>query len=232
MLKWIQGSCVAAALTSTQLLCSVAVPETAMVDVALVLAIDCSFSVDSFEFRLQMEGLGRALQDEAVLDGISQGPNKKVAILALQWSDADNQRVVLPWTIVADAESATTAGTKLQSMPRRLAEGGTSIASALAVSFAQFEAAPRATRQVIDLSTDGRNNVGPPLPPLRNMIVASGVTINALAIINEFPQLDEYAERQIVGGPGNFVIKANSYDDYYAAMLRKLVREIQGPGTT
>ena len=32
------------------------------VDLALVLAIDCSFSVDSHEFAVQMRGLGQAFR--------------------------------------------------------------------------------------------------------------------------------------------------------------------------
>jgi Mg-chelatase subunit ChlD len=208
------------------------VPQSRDVDLALILAIDCSFSVDSAEFRLQMEGMGQALQDPSVLKAIKLAPQQRIAIAAFQWSDKDNQFVILPWTVIANEADANAAGKVLETMPRQLAEGGTSISSALRFGYSLFSEAPIATRRVIDLSTDGRNNIGPPVPLERDFIVRNSVTINALVIANEFPELDRYAERQIVGGTGNFVVKAQTYDDYGAAMLRKLIKEITGPGTT
>ncbi|MEM8977601.1 MAG: DUF1194 domain-containing protein, partial [Pseudomonadota bacterium] len=38
--------------------------------------------------------------------------------------------------------------------------------------------------------------------------------------------LDQYYRRNVIGGPGSFVIVAQSYDDYAKAMIRKLIREI------
>lgn len=207
-----------------------AIPQSADVDLALVLAIDCSFSVDATEFRLQMRGLGQALQDPSVLRAIRLGPKQRVAVAAFQWSDKDNQFVILPWTIIATEAESNAVGKLLEAMPRQLAEGGTSISNALHFGYSLLTEAPASTRQVIDLSTDGRNNIGPPVPLERDFIVAHGITINALVIANEFPELDRYAERQIAGGNGNFVVKALSYDDYGAAMLRKLIKEITGPG--
>jgi hypothetical protein len=72
--------------------------------------------------------------------------------------------VVLPWTIIASDDDAELTGETLAVMPRKLAEGGTSISSALLYSAAHLSRAPRAQRLVIDVSSDGRNNVGVPLP--------------------------------------------------------------------
>ncbi len=221
-----------AALASVLLLPQQAVPEDDGVDLALVMAIDCSFSVDATEFRLQMQGLGQALQDDAVIDAILRGPKQRIAVTAFQWSDGQYQKTILPWTVISDATEAMAAGQALQDMGRNIPEGGTSISTALRFGHRQFSSAPAATRRVIDVSTDGRNNNGPRVSEVRDSVVADGVTINALAIANEFPELAIYAERQIVGGHGNFVIQASSYDDFGAAMVRKLIKEITGPGTT
>ena len=43
------------------------------VDLALVLAIDCSFSVDANEFRLQMQGLGSAFLQPDIKKAITGG---------------------------------------------------------------------------------------------------------------------------------------------------------------
>ncbi len=204
--------------------------QTAQVDLALVLAVDCSFSVDSREFRLQMEGLGRALQREEVKQAIAHGPHQKIAITLVQWSDERNQRAVIPWTVISSPAEADAAGLLIAGLGRRLAEGGTSISMALTYSAALFAAGPSAERRVIDVSSDGRNNSGPPVRPVRDRVVAEGITINGITILNEWPTLDTYFEHNVVGGPGNFVIVSDDYEDYSEAIYRKLLREITGPG--
>lgn len=202
------------------------------VDLALVLAIDCSFSVDSHEFAVQMRGLGQAFMNEAVKKAIAQGARQRIAVTAVQWSDNRNQRVVLPWTIVSGGADADELGQIFIHTQRQLTEGGTSLSTALTFSAALFATAPSAERMVIDVSTDGRNNSGPPVAPVRDRVVAQGITINGLTILNEWPTLNTYFEGNVAGGPGHFVIPANDYDAYGEAILRKLVREITGPGIT
>lgn len=206
--------------------------QQAEVDVALVLAIDVSYSVDANEHRLQMEGFGQALQSEAVRDAIKSGERQKIAVVVFQWSDLDNQRVIIPWTIIDTPEAAQAVGEMLRRGPRAVAEGGTGISGAMIFGAALFSSAPAATRNVIDISTDGRNNMGRPTPVVRDFVVAQGLTVNGLAITNEWPELAGYLERQVIGGPAAFVEEATSYDDFGAAMLRKLVKEIRGPGIT
>lgn len=226
----------ASALGAFALLLALALPlpqgraDDVDVDLALVLAIDCSFSVDSREFRLQMEGLGRALMRPEISKAIRQGTRQRIAIAAIQWSDDRNQAVVLPWTVIASDADAVAVGQRLAGMPRNLAEGGTSISQALLFSQALLITGPTAERRVIDVSSDGRNNIGPPVNGARNRIVAQGTTINALTILNEWPTLDIYFENNVVGGPDHFVIPANDYAAYTQAIYRKLLREITGPG--
>lgn len=202
------------------------------VDLALVLAVDCSFSVDHFEFNLQMKGLGEAFQRGDIKRAIRQGPLQRIAVSVVQWSDEGNQMVVLPWTIISTDDEAQKVGATLTKIPRLLAEGGTSISSALLYSAALLTSAPKSPRLVIDLSSDGRNNVGPPVNAVRDRLVGQGITINGLAILNEWPTLDIYLERQVVGGPGNFVVVAQNYGAYADAIFIKLLREITGPGVS
>jgi Protein of unknown function (DUF1194) len=201
------------------------------VDLALVLAIDCSFSVDTTEFRLQMQGLGQAFRRAEVHQAIAQGKTGRIAISVFQWSDDRSQLIVVPWTVISGSESAIALADQLENMPRKLAEGGTSISSSMRFGAAMLEASPlRAERRVIDISSDGRNNIGVSPDRVRNQIVRRGITINGLVIINEWPTLDTYFEQQVVGGPAHFVIVANDYPAYAEAIYRKLLREITGPG--
>lgn len=202
------------------------------VDLALVLAIDCSYSVDANEFRMQMRGLGDALASPEVWHAIEKGPLQKIAVTAFLWSDSDSQVVVQPWVVIDTAEAGARVGTALAKGRRAVKLGGTGISAALIYGGALLSLAPAATRRVIDVSTDGRNNLGKPVYRARDEVVSRGITINGLAIVNEWPTLDRYLEREVTGGPANFVVKAENYDDFGAAMQRKLIREIVGPGLT
>ena len=206
--------------------------DNAEVDVALALAIDCSYSVDSGEHQLQMQGFASALQSPEVLRAIQSGAHQRIAVVVYQWSDSTSQRVIIPWTIVDSKQSAESMARVLAQGQRVVNQGGTGISAALLFGYGLFAQAPPAVRQVIDLATDGRNNMGTPTPQTRDAVVAQGITINGLAIINEWPTLDKYLENQVAGGDENFVEKAANYDDFGSAMLRKLVKEITGPGMT
>jgi Protein of unknown function (DUF1194) len=200
------------------------------VDLALVLAVDCSFSVDYREFQLQMVGLGQAFQDDDVKKAIMHGAQKRIAVSVIEWSDENSQAIALPWTIIDSEAQADRIGEKIKGLRRALAEGGTSISSALLYSEAMLTEAPRAERLVVDVSSDGRNNIGVPVAAVRDRLVARGITINALAILNEWPTLDVYFEKQVAGGPYHFVVPANDYGAYAEAIKAKLLREITGPG--
>lgn len=202
------------------------------VDVALVLAIDCSYSVDAQEFRQQMVGLGKAFQRVEVLHAIKAGPIGKVAVTVFEWSNAFNREVVVPWTVLDGGEETLNFGAGVEQVERVVDLGGTSISNAMLFADALFSTAPSATRRVVDVSSDGRNNTGISVKQVRDEMVAQGIIINGLVIRNEWPTLDKYFEQEVVGGEGHFVVVAESYDDYADAIYRKLLREITGPGVT
>ena len=93
-----------------------------------------------------------------------------------------------------------------------------------------------ATRKVIDVSGDGVNNSGGPVELARDRVVADGVTINGLPIVNDRPTfgrmppvpLDEYYRDSVIGGNGAFVVVAEDFNSFGNAVKRKLIREIAG----
>lgn len=202
------------------------------VDLALVLAVDCSYSVDEQEFRQQMVGLGKAFQRVEVLHAIKAGDIGKVAVCVFEWSNSTNRVVVLPWTVISGGPETITLGKTITQIARVLAQGGTSISNAMLFGEALLTQAPPAERRVIDISSDGRNNTGVSVRQVRSRLVEQGIVINGLVIRNEFPTLDIYFEEEVVGGEGHFVIVTESYDDYAEAIYKKLLREITGPGVT
>ena len=200
------------------------------VDVELVLGIDCSYSVTSDEFDLQMRGLAQAFESTAIQQAIEDSPRGVIAVIVVQWSDGSSQEVAVPWTLVYDANSARQLAQSIRSAPRLAATGGTSISAMVELGVALFNTNQViGDRRVIDISADGFNNTGPPMPLLRLYAEKNQVTINGLAIINERPELESYFQHRVITGPGAFVITANDYAAYGDAIARKLLREIFKP---
>ncbi len=194
-------------------------------DLALILAVDCSHSVSRSEFDLQMGGLARAFASEEIIAAIDEN---NIAVMLVQWSGSDNQIVSVPWMIVRGAASAIALAENISAAPRQ-ALGMTSISAAIDFAVSQLDASPVfARRQVIDISADGVNNDGETTLFARRRAMAAGITINGLTILNDVPNLDEYFEQFITGGPGSFVIRADNYEAYAEAIKRKLLREIEG----
>ena len=200
------------------------------VDLALVLAMDCSSSVDEQEFALQMEGLGRAFQHADVKAAIRHGKLQRIAVSVVQWSGNNSQAIAMQWTIIANDDDAQRFGETVAELPRNLGPGATSISSVLRFSDILLDQAPPATRRVIDLSADGPSNVGEEVSIVRDSLVNKGITINALAILNEWRNLDFYFQDKVVGGEGSFVVPANDLGAYADAIYMKLIKEITGPG--
>jgi uncharacterized protein DUF1194 len=208
------------------------------VDLLLVLAADVSRSVDQPKFQLQREGYAAAVSNPRVLDAIASGPNHRIAICFVEWSGSGNQKLVIDWTMISDANSARGFGDQLVEAPRSFADR-TSISGGLEFAMAQFERAPySAKRRTIDVSGDGTNNSGRDVGMVRNEIVAQGVTINGLVILSQSqvpwnPEhtnppggLEQYYRDNVTGGPGSFVVAADGFESFGKAIIKKMVAEI------
>lgn len=199
------------------------------VDLALCLAVDASSSVDFDEFGLMLGGYAAAFRDEAVIAGLLGGPRGAVAAAMLLWSGAGRQAVAVPWTRL-DAEAAARGfAEQLDGAPRLVPPGATALGEGMAAGLALLAACPaEATRMVMDVSGDGRHNQGRPPGPVRDIGVAAGVTINALAVLNEEPDLLDHYRAEVIGGPGAFAMHTPDYDAFAEAIREKLLREIAG----
>ena len=224
----------ATAQASTLLAPTLARAEGDPVDVLLVLAVDVSRSVDEDEARLQREGYRNAVADPVVVEAIRGGMMGAIGLAYVEWAGAEYQRLVLPWTRIAGAGEAQAWSERLAEAPRA-SLSWTSISGALDFSLKVLNDAPlEATRRVIDVSGDGVNNSGGPVDLARDRVVAEGITINGLPIVNDRPTfgrmppvpLDDYYRENVIGGPGAFVIVAEDFQSFGTAVKRKLIREI------
>ncbi|MBP0495827.1 DUF1194 domain-containing protein [Pararoseomonas indoligenes] len=209
------------------------------VDLLLVLAVDVSRSIDDDEARLQREGYRNAMTDPRVVEAIRGGMTGAIAVAYVEWAGSDYQRLVIPWTHIGSQAEAAAWATALEQAPR-VALSWTSISGGLDFSMRTLMESPyEGTRRVIDVSGDGVNNSGQPVEAVRDRVVAQGVTINGLPIINDRPTfgrpspipLDAYYRDSVIGGDGAFLIAAEDFEAFGNAVRRKLVREIAGlPG--
>jgi hypothetical protein len=85
-------------------------------------------------------------------------------------------------------------------------------------------------RQMIDVSGDGRQNTGEvATADARDDAVSHGLTVNGLPIASgDEPEIEDWYRANVVGGPGAFLVVADSYDVFAAAFRQKLMLEITG----
>lgn len=197
------------------------------VDLELAIAVDTSASVDNAEYNLQMEGLVRAFRDPAVIAAIQATGPSGIAVTLYHWSSANEQAQIVPWTQITDAASSHAFAGAISSNYGRRFTDSTGIGEALKAG-ARLIRGNRflGRRKSIDVSGDGRNNSGIPPHITRKEVLAEGVTINGLAILNDDPFLHHYYAREVIGGPAAFVMTVASYDDIVKGMRNKLLREI------
>jgi hypothetical protein len=239
MAKWITAACAAFfALASVALLERRALADDEQVDLLLVLAADISRSVDEKKFKLQRDGYAAAIVDPRVLRAMTAGPTGRIALCFLEWASDGEQIIVIDWTSVGSETDARAVSARIREAPRAFM-GRTSISAAIDYSMGALARSPFAgTRRVIDVSGDGTNNSGRPVTMARDAAVAQGVTINGLVILSEVPLptnpmhthppggLTAYYENNVIGGPGAFVVEAESFEAFGQLLVSKLVKEI------
>jgi hypothetical protein len=198
------------------------------VDVALVLAVDVSGSVNSERYDLQRRGYAKAIVSPEVLQAIAAGQNHAILITLVEWSGAGHQQQTIGWTLIDGAASAAAFGSAVAEAPRAFSDW-TSISGAIDYSAGLLAALDaHAARKVIDVSGDGVNNNGRELAAARADALRAGITINGLPILWDYPELDSYYRDKVIGGPGAFAAVAHDVADFNDALLGKLVKEIAG----
>lgn len=208
--------------------------EVPRADVALVLTVDASGSIDHDEFQLQKEGIAQAVAAPEVLSTIQSGRHGRIAIAYVEWGAPGGAQTMVDWMLVGDAAEAAAFGNAVLSAPRSQ-QSYNAIGDAIDHAVKLFAACPcQPTRRIIDVSGDNPDNRSHvPAPLARDAAVASGITINALAILQDGrlgpggrPWLVEAYERTIIGGFAAFAIAANTRADFARALREKMVLEI------
>lgn len=224
------------------------------VDTALILAVDTSQSVNDERFRLQMDGIASALEDDTVIDTILGGPRGAIAIQLTAWADRSEE--LLPWTPIRSRAEAHAAANKIRRLPRLSGEYTCMARMFRNLSETVLNNVPYAPlKTVIDVSGDGIDNCESveALDAAKNGAVDLGAVINGLPVIVDKNQLvgegayrapgaglvlltppdqrkrttlDQWFDDHVIGGFGAFTIPAYGYNDFARAMRSKFVIEI------
>lgn len=206
-------------------------------DLSLVLSIDASGSIDNDEFSMQSRGYAAAFRNLEVLQTLRDAGT--VDLAAVVWGDSEFVPQVLDWQRIIYAEDAEKFAKQIEGF-RRNVTGDTGLGAGVTAAIDLLENGSRCHgRKVINVSGDGRETnkarsrrsllplaFSPPLAYVQQRARDLDITINGLAIIDvEFDLADYYSER-LITAPGSFVMQIDSYADFGAAIVRKLVREI------
>ena len=206
------------------------------VDMALVLAVDISFSISNDEQDIQRRGYVAAFRDADVVAALTSGTRGRVAVTYLEWAGEATQMQVIPWAVISDAQSAAAFSRRLERL-ESTRSGRTSLSNALDVAAGLFNRGPFVSyRMVVDISSDGMNNSGRRVDKARDRLVYRGITINGLPLLagsRDAPNrnLDQYFRDCVIGGLGGFSYPVHAWEDFAETLKRKLIREFAGDHT-
>lgn len=156
-----------------------AAPAASACDIALMLAVDVSGSVDGAEYRIQMDGLAAALTDRSISNALVAS-NAQIALM--QWAGTGRQTVVVNWTEITHPDDVAAFAFQVATVPRLWRDFSSAIGEALALAIPYFAIVDHCERFVIDVSGDGISNEGVYPRDVRPDLEAAGITVNALVI--------------------------------------------------
>lgn len=199
-------------------------PAGRRVALELVLALDGSASITDGDLEFQLQGHAAAFRDPDVSDAVTAGG---VAATLVVFSGPHSLRVLVPWTALTSAEEVAVFADRIDKAPRGFQGDSTALGSAIDESAKLFgRNGFDAPRKVVDIVSNGFSNSGQDPAGARDRAERQGITVNALAILDEFPWLEEYYQENVVGGVNCFVKTAMDRSSFVEALRQKLIQEI------
>jgi hypothetical protein len=199
-----------------------------------VLAIDVSRSMDESGWEIQREGYARAFESSEVASAMAGGRYGKIAVTFVQWADFKVHKQYGGW-VTLSAETAYEYAGAIRHF-EYLAGDMTSIEGALSFCTDLIERAPFvATRRIIDISGDGKNNQsfenggGQTVLGSREVALEKGIVINGLPILGRQQDIGTYYAEEVIGGADAFSLLVSDpmdIDIFTHSIILKLSTEI------
>ncbi|MDB4558983.1 DUF1194 domain-containing protein [Amylibacter sp.] len=193
---------------------------------ALVLAIDVSASVSTREYELQRDGIVAALRDPEVIDWIVAPAGSEVELFIFEFGNRTYQWYWVDWTKITSKAILADVADTVEAVERNRESQSTGLGDAL-MAGAEALASRRCAAKTIDVSGDGKNNVGMRPQDVHARLRADGITVNGLVVATQdIAELSAYFHANVIVGSQSFVETAGGFEDYARAMKRKLLREL------
>ena len=188
-------------------------------ELALILAIDVSGSVQPEHYELQRDATAQAM-----VQIMRPHPGTPMAVQVIMWGT--DPHVVIPWRLLQTTADVHTVAQELTQVARP-EHGFTNMSSLMEDALESFDHTPcEPERKIIDISGDGTDTERR-AHFMRDRAREQEVQVNALAIETDIQDYDitEYFRSQVIT-PDGFVITARSWHDFSRAIRTKLAMEI------
>jgi hypothetical protein len=169
-------------------------------DANLITAIDVSGSIGTRAEALQFNGIGEAIVDPDFLQTVARGYHGRVGFAAFTWSSQGDFTMPVPWSLIDSEAAARAVATRLRDAlgKPRFGKGApdrgsarrawrrslaTDISAAIEHAMALLATAPYATgREVINVLTNGTDNIAQGPDAARGLAVSRGIAINGIGL--------------------------------------------------
>jgi alkylated DNA nucleotide flippase Atl1 len=193
----------------------------------LVLLIDASSSMrNQFQqmsfYDMQIEATARALVQPCVAERLIGTPSARTAVGAVLWSANMQQEIAVHWRVIRSIEDIAAVAARLRGTANYL-DSYTGTAAAVRFASEQLQAGyiPRTgCRKIINMTANGRDNVGGDPSQAAREAEVSGITINAIVMKGYDGTVDDmyqYYSDQVITRDG-LVFKVQSEDDALEAL--------------
>jgi len=203
--------------------CSKAAYSSDDVDVALILVVDISGSIDAAEYELQKNGIVSAFMDKSVKLAIKNGAIGKIKVSIIEF--ASGVYITVPWMTLSTSDEVDDFANRYATAQRPPVGTETNIKKGMELANAYMnECACTPIKKVVDVSGDGTDSYGNS-GAIRDTMVDNGIIINGLVIMDE-KNVDVYYMKYVIGGPGHFLKTINKFEDFLESIRQKIILEI------
>lgn len=197
------------------------------VDAALMLAVDASASIDQGLLDFQLRGHAAAFRNRAVEEAISRSGSNGIAVMLAQFAGPETLTTLVPWRVLKSGADCEGFAATIDAAPGVFMGGSTALGSAVVQAVALLDEAPyRTGKRTLDIVSNGFSNAGIDPRSARGYAAGANVTVNGLAILNEYDWLETYFAENVIAGRGSFVRTADDLNSFAGVLLGKLVTEM------
>jgi hypothetical protein len=207
--------------------------EEIWTDANIVTGLDLSGSIEARDAQVQVDGIAMAIRSPEILTAIQTGRYGRIGFAVFVWADSAYP-ILASWRMIGSPEDALAASEEIAERLSRVVGTDatiklgalTDLSGAIEHAGSMLRNAPFATNhRIINIVGNGIDNVGGGPLPVRDRMVADGITINGVALGYD-RAVYEYFRREVIGGPTAFVLAANDPDKLVDVLARKFVTEI------